>query len=62
MDLLMENNCTEICGDGLNLGQYGCDDGNKEDGDGCSTYCEVEENYFCYSADINEPELCILKT
>lgn len=28
--------CTEICGDGLNLGQYECDDGNKNDGDGCS--------------------------
>jgi hypothetical protein len=21
--------CTEICGDGMNLGQYECDDGNS---------------------------------
>ena len=26
--------CKEICGDGILLGQYGCDDGNKQNGDG----------------------------
>ena len=32
-------NCAEICGDGLNLGQLQCDDGNNIDGDGCSSSC-----------------------
>ena len=31
--------CTEICGDGANLGQYECDDFNNKDGDGCSSTC-----------------------
>ena len=34
--------CTEICGDGLNLGQYKCDDGNLANGDGCSSKCLLE--------------------
>jgi hypothetical protein len=28
------DSCTEVCGDGLNLGRYQCDDGNSKYGDG----------------------------
>ena len=31
--------CTEICGDGLNFGNFECDDGNNRNGDGCSSRC-----------------------
>lgn len=39
----------EICGDGIKLGQVDCDDGNKKDGDGCSSDCKIEEGYACTS-------------
>ena len=39
--------CTEICGDGFNMGEFECDDGNTADGDGCSSKCAVEVNYRC---------------
>lgn len=35
-----------VCGDGIIEGDEQCDDGNTTDGDGCSTFCLVEEN--CY--------------
>ena len=31
------DNCTEICGDGFNIGILSCDDGNVLDGDGCNS-------------------------
>ncbi|MFZ9889620.1 MAG: fibro-slime domain-containing protein, partial [Myxococcota bacterium] len=39
--------CAEVCGDGLKLGQEGCDDGNTRDGDGCSASCSVEAGFTC---------------
>lgn len=47
----------EICGDGKNLGVVECDDGNNNDGDGCSHDCKVEENYKCYR-QLNAPDKC----
>ena len=38
--------CKEICGDGNRI-NYACDDGNAEDGDGCSSQCTIEEGYVC---------------
>jgi len=29
--------CVETCGDGYRFSLTGCDDGNKKDGDGCSS-------------------------
>ena len=38
--------CTEVCGDGVNLGgQLECDDGNTDNGDGCDENCMVESGY-----------------
>ena len=35
--------CIGICGDGVEGGEEECDDGNVENGDGCSTNCVIEE-------------------
>jgi cysteine-rich repeat protein len=40
--------CTAVCGDGRVVANETCDDGNQEDGDGCSATCRLEA----------EPELC----
>ena len=32
------------CGDGITNGQEECDDGNRQDGDGCSANCTLEPN------------------
>ncbi len=32
---IVPDTCQEICGDGIQLGHYGCDDGNLNNGDGC---------------------------
>ncbi|HFE44065.1 MAG TPA: DUF4215 domain-containing protein, partial [Nannocystis exedens] len=42
------------CGDGIVSGDEECDDGNKKDGDGCSSDCTVEEKY-CGDGEINGP-------
>jgi cysteine-rich repeat protein len=36
-----------ICGDGLVRGAEQCDDGNLEDGDGCSGTCGLEQGWTC---------------
>ena len=35
------------CGDGHLTGQEECDDGNKDDADGCSERCTVESGFLC---------------
>eukprot|EP01022_Parablepharisma_sp_SALTPOND_P001165 TRINITY_DN105725_c2_g1_i1.p1 TRINITY_DN105725_c2_g1~~TRINITY_DN105725_c2_g1_i1.p1 ORF type:complete len:1460 (-),score=75.94 TRINITY_DN105725_c2_g1_i1:591-4970(-) len=52
-----EGKCKEICGDGINLGQYECDDGNIFDGDGCSSECKLEKGYKCVSQN-GRPDIC----
>ena len=48
----------EICGDGRNLGQVGCDDGNLLDGDGCDSNCKIEYGFKCtHGKDLKD--LCI---
>eukprot|EP00931_Biecheleriopsis_adriatica_P040733 TRINITY_DN23337_c0_g1_i1.p1 TRINITY_DN23337_c0_g1~~TRINITY_DN23337_c0_g1_i1.p1 ORF type:complete len:4853 (-),score=966.29 TRINITY_DN23337_c0_g1_i1:13-14571(-) len=39
--------CTPICGDGLLVEGEACDDGNKDDDDGCSSLCLLERGWFC---------------
>ncbi len=47
-------NTTPTCGNGaVRLGEE-CDDGNTDDGDGCSATCTVESGYAC----VGEPSLC----
>lgn len=42
-----EMDCEVRCGDGLRVSSESCDDGNLEDGDGCSSECTIEQNYLC---------------
>ena len=37
--------CWEICGDGIDLGTYECDDANPFSGDGCSSDCTTEQTF-----------------
>ena len=53
-----ERKCVEICGDGLNLGEYECDDGNINNRDGCSSECIVEEGYTCQGGNFTSPDIC----
>ena len=39
--------CWEICGDGLDLHWYECDDSNNTPGDGCDANCEIEPGWAC---------------
>ena len=39
--------CTAVCGDKALGGEEECDDGNVEDGDGCSSSCMIEVGYSC---------------
>jgi cysteine-rich repeat protein len=43
-----EMDCEVRCGDGLRVSSESCDDGNLEDGDGCSSQCTIEKNYLCH--------------
>lgn len=39
--------CTTACGDGVVRGDEVCDDGDLNDGDGCSAVCAVEPDFLC---------------
>ncbi len=41
------NGCTTVCGDSVAAGLEECDDGNSDDGDGCSTSCTIEPGFIC---------------
>src|SRR5262245_23977263 len=43
-----------LCGDGKLAASESCDDGNLEDGDGCSATCTVEMGYNC----VGQPAKC----
>ena len=49
--------CQEVCGDGLKF-VSGCDDGNKVDGDGCSSTCTVESGYVCTGGSPSSKDTC----
>lgn len=47
--------CSTVCGDSIVIFPYeGCDDGNKYNGDGCSSTCQVEAFSSCSGA----PSVC----
>ena len=48
---------TGACGDGFRDLSEGCDDGNQQDGDGCSRGCSVEAAYGCLGGG---PDVCVL--
>lgn len=50
-DFEREDECHELCGDGLVMGKKSdptyCDDMNSKSGDGCDHFCRVEPGYVC---------------
>ena len=59
-----KSECKPICGDGVWLSERvldnklkniaeACDDGNKENDDGCNSNCEVEPDYMCIPRSFN---------
>jgi len=49
--------CLEICGDGKRF-SLGCDDGNNNNDDGCSSDCKIENQYTCFGGSPNSPDFC----
>lgn len=45
-----ELDCEVRCGDARRVSTESCDDGNLENGDGCSSTCTIENNYLCHDA------------
>ena len=43
----MNGSCVTKCGDGILTVDEDCDDGNPNDGDGCSSSCKVENGFIC---------------
>merc|ERR1719231_2067495 len=48
-----------VCGDGFRRHSFEqCDDGNTEDGDGCSSSCMVEPGWLCDGGSWNSKDTC----
>lgn len=50
--------CYEICGDGLDIGNYECDDQNLKSGDGCSSDCKIERGWQCLGGTAKKRDIC----
>ena len=51
--------CTEQCGDGVNWAEgTSCDDGNKRNGDGCSSTCSIETGFECDFTTYETADVC----
>jgi cysteine-rich repeat protein len=57
-DSLQGDTWYEICGDGLDLLQWGCDDGNTVDGDGCDSWCVMEDYADCVGGSATAADTC----
>jgi cysteine-rich repeat protein len=44
---LIDGNCSGVCGNGFLTSDEQCDDGNKYNGDGCSSVCVIESGFYC---------------
>ncbi|HLD63291.1 MAG TPA: DUF4215 domain-containing protein, partial [Candidatus Peribacteraceae bacterium] len=55
-----EMHVSVVCGDNLIKGDETCDDGNTIDGDGCSSFCQVEHPAapICGDGNVAAPEGC----
>ncbi|CAI2384325.1 unnamed protein product [Moneuplotes crassus] len=54
------SSCSDICGDGavMNPTAGYCDDGDKDDGEGCSSNCSVESGWDCTLGDSSTASSC----
>ena len=52
--------CPAVAGDGHKVGSEVCDDGNVENGDGCSADgATVESGWVCSGGDASKADLCL---
>jgi len=51
--------CVEMCGDGKRF-TLECDDGNNNNGDGCSSDCKIERGYSCVGGSPNSRDSCTM--
>jgi cysteine-rich repeat protein len=49
--------CTPLCGNVRN-GAEACDDGNPNNGDGCSSSCTIETGFNCVLGALNTATMC----
>ncbi|KAL3989294.1 hypothetical protein ACH3XW_27090 [Acanthocheilonema viteae] len=49
-----------VCSDGKRSTDEECDDGNLNDGDGCSQNCLVEEKFHCVEENKSSPSVCYI--
>ncbi|CDW81534.1 UNKNOWN [Stylonychia lemnae] len=50
--------CVEKCGDSKNFGLNECDDGNSQNGDGCSSACKIEQGFICSGGNTKQKDIC----
>ncbi|CAI2387018.1 unnamed protein product [Moneuplotes crassus] len=54
--------CYELCGDGITFNKTHdpdyCDDGNTNNGDGCSMECKIESGYTCTGGGVDQRDIC----
>ena len=50
--------CATTCGDGLRHASESCDDGNTNNGDGCTNGCVVEDGYICSGGSVTSADTC----
>ena len=43
------------------MGEWECDDGNTVSGDGCSSTCMIETQYYCYGGSTTTKDVCKLE-
>ena len=49
---------TKVCGDGLKFVDEACDDGNTNNGDGCSSTCVIKPGWLCATASEDVKSVC----
>jgi len=58
--ICINDHCGNARRTGITIGgSEWCDDGNTVSGDGCSSTCDVEPNYYCYGGDDMTIDTCI---
>lgn len=57
----INHDCSDICGNTFLYNftnNIECDDGNRNSGDGCSSNCRIETNFFCSRKNYSSPDKC----
>jgi cysteine-rich repeat protein len=61
-DMDCGDKCQEVCGDAIRIDVTTpgkCDDGNKNNGDGCSELCDIERGWSCTGGSSSSADKCL---